>query len=880
MKKILSLLAILMMATTSWAQTAAEDDVKIEKITINYDKTTVEVGGTLSLDFDYQPDNATNPKATVTSSNPEVAEITSSFRSFFSVKGIKVGTTEITVTAQDGGGAKDSFILTVTEATTEGGGGDDPFNPGGNDPINPGGNDPSDITEEDENAPKKIYVPNYIDKDFTDQDISVENIDWEYSSELDEFLHNLIPEAPKGVQFKLNEIIKDFKGYTHIKYNQLTSYLYSIDGREVVLHIKDGKLKYITGDLSLTEPDDSQMQGEMQNAKVRNVSGNADTKENVKRYTSTPCNGTPVNCKADGYFYKYSNMLNKDVNVVQREDGKYVLQDPKRKLYTVDFGTQAVREKNQEAKAQGKEHMDLFNLTMTEILALADDFTSDNPDFTNHDCNESKLTSISLSSPLFADATGDFDIAILEEDGDNVKVLYEGKAQLMPAEMVEGTEANRRKVSEEYDEMPEGEEMGDNIPTIICPIEKGKEPVFNASYRDVDTENKYYHNNWKLRVSKDGNVMGECYMCKSHSDEELECSFGGSKAMLRKTAELVKCQSAIDIHYSMACTLDAFKKAFDYDGYDGKGAATVSLVNYGGSENASAGVTVPVERTSDEYPVDERKAITMNFGLGITIPQYDMSIHPYGDVETCGHEFTHKVANILDDKNESGALSESYADIMGKMAERMALKEYSIKVDDYLVEYVGWDCSSIVSGNDKVKPVRSFSNPAICEHPSYYKGQYWQKYDENGQDDGGVHVNCGVQNHWFYLLCTGGEKDTETGEKVSITPISRENAEAITFLSLRYFAFPHLDYPTARKNSIRVAEMYFGKDSQELKSVHEAWYAVGVGTDEWQPGMPLSVDAIHNVPMANTEVRKIIKNGQIVIVKNGTEYSTTGIKLK
>ena len=43
-------------------------------------------------------------------------------------------------------------------------------------------------------------------------------------------------------------------------------------------------------------------------------------------------------------------------------------------------------------------------------------------------------------------------------------------------------------------------------------------------------------------------------------------------------------------------------------------------------------------------------------------------------------------------------------------------------------------------------------NPNAYGEPDTYLGEYW--YAGNG-DNGGVHTNGTVQNHWFYILSDG-----------------------------------------------------------------------------------------------------------------------------
>lgn len=93
------------------------------------------------------------------------------------------------------------------------------------------------------------------------------------------------------------------------------------------------------------------------------------------------------------------------------------------------------------------------------------------------------------------------------------------------------------------------------------------------------------------------------------------------------------------------------------------------------------------------------------------------------------HEFTHAVTEYdagLVYKNESGALNESYSDIMA-----------SIATNDWVL---GEGASCCGNG------IRDLSNP---------NRDMWSKYNQDSDDDGGVHRNSGIFNKSAYLMADG-----------------------------------------------------------------------------------------------------------------------------
>jgi bacillolysin len=175
-----------------------------------------------------------------------------------------------------------------------------------------------------------------------------------------------------------------------------------------------------------------------------------------------------------------------------------------------------------------------------------------------------------------------------------------------------------------------------------------------------------------------------------------------------------------------------------------------------------------------------------------------------------GHEFTHGVTQAsagLIYSNESGALNESFSDIFGEMVESWAEGNC-----DYL------------HGADRGAN-RSLIDPKTYGQPDTYQGINWY----TGTDDaGGVHINSGVQNHWFYLLSEGGSGTNDFGKSYSVTGITRFKARLIAYRALIKYLSSSSQYIDARKASLQAAIDLYGSCSVEVMAVGDAWHAVGV----------------------------------------------------
>ena len=136
---------------------------------------------------------------------------------------------------------------------------------------------------------------------------------------------------------------------------------------------------------------------------------------------------------------------------------------------------------------------------------------------------------------------------------------------------------------------------------------------------------------------------------------------------------------------------------------------------------------------------------------------------PLASLDVVGHELSHGLIQGLPNleyKAHSGALNESFADIIGTMFEFYMYDKYnsnSDESDDIRGEgdwLIGEDLD--MSG----RYLRNMKSPEDSPQPqpSIYKGKHY--LDPNSQIDyGGVHINSGIPNHCFYLLSQSVSKE-------------------------------------------------------------------------------------------------------------------------
>ena len=171
-----------------------------------------------------------------------------------------------------------------------------------------------------------------------------------------------------------------------------------------------------------------------------------------------------------------------------------------------------------------------------------------------------------------------------------------------------------------------------------------------------------------------------------------------------------------------------------------------------------------------------------------------------------GHAVTHHNSNLAY-AGESGALNESFSDILGM-----------------IVQAAGGDYNWTMGEN--LSAIRSLQNPNAYEDPDTYLGDFWYAGSSNSTY---VHTNSGVGNHWFYLLTEGGAGVNDNGDSFSVMGIGLGSASAIAFEVWMNYLGANSNYFDFENAAIASAIDLFGECSQEHISTTNALHAVGLG---------------------------------------------------
>jgi Zn-dependent metalloprotease len=253
-----------------------------------------------------------------------------------------------------------------------------------------------------------------------------------------------------------------------------------------------------------------------------------------------------------------------------------------------------------------------------------------------------------------------------------------------------------------------------------------------------------------------------------------------------------KDEVATDCHWGAETTYDYYKNKFNRNSYNNNNARILSYVHY-----------------SNNYDNAFWDGFRMTYGDGNVFK-------PLTSIDVCGHEITHAVtsntANLIY-SYESGQLNESFSDIFGNSIERYGKpNDYSWKIG----EEITVDSSGL----------RNMFNPKLKGHPRCYKSTNWYF---GTADNGGVHLNSGVQNWWYYLITEGGSGTNDVSNVYDVDSLGILSAEQIAYRNLTVYLTPSSQYADARFYSIRAAVDLFGECSKEVIAVTNAWYACNVG---------------------------------------------------
>lgn len=241
-------------------------------------------------------------------------------------------------------------------------------------------------------------------------------------------------------------------------------------------------------------------------------------------------------------------------------------------------------------------------------------------------------------------------------------------------------------------------------------------------------------------------------------------------------------------------TYDFFLNVFKRNSLDDKGMRLDSTVHYG---------------VNYDNAFWNGQQMAYGDGDGELFNRFTISL------DVIGHELAHGVTEYeasLVYQGESGALNESFSDVMGSMVKQYK-KSQKVGAADWLIG------AGLLAKGVKGVALRSMKDPGTAYNdpvlgkdpqPSHRKNMY-----KGTQDNGGVHINSGIPNKAFYLAATA----------LSPNGYAWSKAGAIWYETLCNRLRPDSGFADCAKLTQQVAKDMFGAPAKA--AVAKAWKAVG-----------------------------------------------------
>lgn len=275
----------------------------------------------------------------------------------------------------------------------------------------------------------------------------------------------------------------------------------------------------------------------------------------------------------------------------------------------------------------------------------------------------------------------------------------------------------------------------------------------------------------------------ECF-----TNDNKDMGPGNPSYYFKSTTSSFNDPAAVSALCNAVTTYRFFRDAFNRNSIDDKGMSIYSFVH--ATENGTG--------MDNAY----WNGLCMVYGDGAT------EFKPLsGSLDVAAHEMAHGVNNYaanLEYQGQSGALSESFSDVIGALLDST----------NWLIgEQVIKNFSSYPSG-----ALRDMANPhngGTSSSDGCWQPAHMNDFLTTKGDNGGVHVNSGIPNHAFYLVATS---------------IGRDKAGKIWYRAETNYLTRTSQFLDARLATEKSAADLFGGQSTELAAIKTAWNSVGVLT--------------------------------------------------
>ncbi|MHB9928144.1 M4 family metallopeptidase [Clostridium botulinum] len=253
--------------------------------------------------------------------------------------------------------------------------------------------------------------------------------------------------------------------------------------------------------------------------------------------------------------------------------------------------------------------------------------------------------------------------------------------------------------------------------------------------------------------------------------------------------------TAVDGYVNLSKTYDYYKNKFNRNSIDNKGMNVEGFIHTGKNFN-------------NAFWRDDLGSMFFGDGDGVKFSSFASAL------DVVGHEVSHGITSKeskLKYEKESGALNESFSDIMGVAIEG---KNFQIGEDCYTPNIPG-------------DALRDMEDPSKGNQPAHMKDFQYLPNDKD-HDWGGVHTNSGIINHAAYLIADGMEKSREKNSK---------DIMAKLFYRANCYKWDETtNFAKCRNDVVQVTKDLYGENSKYVKIVENAFDQVGITAT---PQLPL-----------------------------------------
>ena len=271
-----------------------------------------------------------------------------------------------------------------------------------------------------------------------------------------------------------------------------------------------------------------------------------------------------------------------------------------------------------------------------------------------------------------------------------------------------------------------------------------------------------------------------------------------NRGSTRSSSAVVGDSSDADLrttHEAVGAALDFLAETQGRDSWDGRGAVVYSFGHYG-------------RNYANAYWDGQRLVFGDGDGWsGGYMGVLDIAVHELG------HALTDAEAALIYE-GESGALNEAASDMLAAAVEA--------RVDGRTSQDT-WDI-----GEDTWLDGRALRYMQAPSADGYSRSHYSARFTGYG-DNGGVHINSGIANHWFYLLSEGGRHhDSRYRTGIVVEGVGINVAYDIWYTALSRYMTRRTGFAGARQATEAACEAS-GYPVATCDAVSAAWFEVGVG---------------------------------------------------